>query len=144
MDITNIVSAGIGIVYIIIACFVLPILFKNYGADKVRTATDTLISNFGTLKTIADLAVEAAEQIFHPNESHEKKKYAEEFVNKKLEEAGLTYDKQTIDATIESCVLGLHNKLYGSTKVYTPNTNVIGIEKCEENFESEMENSESN
>lgn len=128
MDITNIVAAGIGVVYILIACFMLPTITKNFGADKVKAATEFIISNFDILKAIANLAVEAAEQIFHPNEGREKKKYAEEFVNKKLEEAGLTYDKDTIDAAIESCVLGLHSKLYGTTKVYTPSTDNVSMD----------------
>ena len=54
-----------------------------------------------------EIAVAAAEQLFHTTQGKEKKTYVVQF----LQEQGVTFSEAEIDAAIEGAVLKLHRDL---------------------------------
>ena len=95
-DMTPIVNAVIALVAAIITAFVVPWIKRN------TTAQDR--DDF--LKWV-EIAVAAAEQLFHQTQGTEKKKFVVAF----LEDKGFTFSESEINTAIEGAVLRLHREL---------------------------------
>lgn len=93
VDLTQIVTAIIGLMVSLITAFLIPYLKTKIGADKLNT-----------IKIWVKVAVEAAEMIYtNSGKGAEKKAYVTNFLNSK----GFTLDVEEIDNLIESAVLEL-------------------------------------
>lgn len=98
-DLTPIFNAFIALVATLITAFVVPWIRRN------TTAKDR--EEF--FKWV-EIAVAAAEQLFHVTQGKEKKKAVIEF----LEAQGFTFTESEVDAAIEAAVLKLHRQLEGT------------------------------
>mgnify|MGYP001038032467 FL=1 len=95
-DLTPVINAVIALIAALITAFVIPWVKRN------TTAKDR--EEF--LKWV-EIAVAAAEQLFHTTQGKEKKTYVVQF----LQEQGVTFSEAEIDAAIEGAVLKLHRDL---------------------------------
>ena len=95
-DLTPVINAVIALISALITAFVIPWVKRN------TTAKDR--EEF--LKWV-EIAVAAAEQLFHTTQGKEKKTYVVQF----LQEQGVTFSEAEIDAAIEGAVLKLHRDL---------------------------------
>lgn len=95
-DLTPVINAVIALIAALITAFVIPWVKRN------TTAQDR--EDF--LRWV-EIAVAAAEQLFHVSQGTEKKKYVEQF----LREQGFTFSEEEINAAIEGAVLKLHRGL---------------------------------
>lgn len=95
-DLTPVINAVIALIAALITAFVIPWVKRN------TTAKDR--EEF--LKWV-EIAVAAAEQLFHTTQGKEKKTYVVQF----LQEQGVTFSEAEIDAAIEGAVLKLHREL---------------------------------
>lgn len=95
-DLTPVINAVIALIAALITAFVIPWVKRN------TTAKDR--EEF--LKWV-EIAVAAAEQLFHTTQGKEKKTYVVQF----LQEQGFTFSEAEIDAAIEGAVLKLHRDL---------------------------------
>ena len=96
IDLTPVINAVIALAAALITAFVLPWVKRN------TTAQDR--EEF--LRWV-EIAVSAAEQLFHVTQGTEKKKYVIQFLNEK----GFTLSEEEINAAIEGAVLKLHRGL---------------------------------
>ena len=95
-DLTPVINAVIALIAALITAFVIPWVKRN------TTAKDR--EEF--LKWV-EIAVAAAEQLFHSTQGKEKKTD----VVQCLQEQGVTFSEAEIDAAIEGAVLKLHREL---------------------------------
>ncbi len=95
-DLTPIINAAVALIAALISAFVIPWIRRK------TTAQDR--DEF--LKWV-EIAVAAAEQLFHTTQGKEKKKAVVAF----LEAQGFTFTESEIDAAIEAAVLKLHREL---------------------------------
>ena len=95
-DITEIIGAIISLILALISTFLVPFIKQKFDAQKLEK-----------WKSLAEIAVRAAEQIYNTtNAGKEKKNYVRAW----LVEKGITYDEKTIDALIESAVNKLNSE----------------------------------
>ena len=92
-DLTPVINAVIALAAALITAFVIPWIKRNT-SSKDREEF---------LKWV-EIAVAAAEQLFHVTQGTEKKKYVVQF----LAEKGFTFSEDKINADIEGAVLRLH------------------------------------
>lgn len=97
MDINEIVVLVLRIIFIVLTVFAVPWFKKKYDGEKQKEIYDKVMKY-----------VMAAEQIYEATEGATKKAWVQE----KLLAAGININLDEIDATIESCVLELHNALF--------------------------------
>ena len=95
-DLTPVINAVIALIAALITAFVIPWVKRN------TTAKDR-----EELLKWVEIAVAAAEQLFHTTQGKEKKTYVVQF----LQEQGFTFSEAEIDAAIEGAVLKLHRDL---------------------------------
>lgn len=96
VDLTPIFNAAVALIAAIITAFVVPwIKRKTTEHDREEM-----------LKWV-DIAVAAAQQLFHELEGEKRKEYVRQF----LKDKGYDVDTQEIDNAIESAVLKLHQNL---------------------------------
>lgn len=95
-DLTPVINAVIALIAALITAFVIPWVKRN------TTAKDR-----EELLKWVEIAVAAAEQLFHTTQGKEKKTYVVQF----LQEQGFTFSEAEIDAAIEGAVLKLHREL---------------------------------
>lgn len=96
IDLTPVINAVIVLAAALITAFVIPWVKRN------TTAQDR--EEF--LRWV-EIAVAAAEQLFHVTQGTEKKKYVIQF----LKEKGFTLSEEEVNAAIEGAVLKLHRGL---------------------------------
>lgn len=96
VDITPIAEAIITIIVTIVGAFVIPMIKRKIGAEKLTKI----------LKYI-EVFVAAAEQLFDKTACEAKKQY----VLDKIAEKGFKIEPEILDAEIEAAVLYLHNML---------------------------------
>ena len=96
INLTVIIRAFIGLIAAVATYYLIPLLKKKLGSEKLDEAVEWI-----------KIAVQAAEMIWQnlPSSGEEKKNYVLEFLNSK----GLTFDENEVDAMIESAVLELKN-----------------------------------
>lgn len=96
IDLTDVVSAIITLILVVITTFLVPYLKTKIEANK-----------FEKIKSWVKVAVEAAEMIYvGTGRGEEKKKYVIQYLNSK----GYTIDTESINNLIESAVLELKTK----------------------------------
>lgn len=95
-DLTPVVNAAIALIAALVSAFVIPWIKRNTSAKDREEF----------LKWV-EIAVAAAEQMFHVTQGKEKKKAVIAF----LEAKGFTFTESEIDAAIEAAVLKLHRGL---------------------------------
>lgn len=96
VDLTPIFNAAVALIAAIITAFVVPwIKRKTTEHDREEM-----------LKWV-DIAVAAAQQLFHELEGEKRKEYVRQF----LKDKGYDVDTQEVDNAIESAVLKLHQSL---------------------------------
>lgn len=100
-DITEISTLLVKLAFVCIAVFVIPYFKNKLGNDKYSEA----------LKWVM-IAVKAAEQLYDSCDGSKKKQHVLDFIESK----GFKLNTDILDKMIESCVLELHNELYGTTK----------------------------
>lgn len=100
MNITQICSLAILLVFAIISAFVVPVLKQKVGQDKLNK-----------ILMYVEIAVAAAEQLYNADQGAEKKAYVLAYLNEELAKHGLVVDMETLENLIESQVLILHNQL---------------------------------
>ena len=100
-DITEISTLLVKLAFLCLTVFVIPYFKNKLGNEKFNDA-------LGWVR----IAVSAAEQLYNSNQGNEKKQYVLDYIASK----GLNLDANTLDKMIESCVLELHNQLYGTSK----------------------------
>ena len=95
-DLTPIFNAVIALVAALVSAFVIPWVKRNTTAQEREDF----------LRWV-EIAVAAAEQLFHATQVAEKKKYVIAF----LEEKGFVLSEEELNAAIEGAVLRLHREL---------------------------------
>lgn len=100
MNITQICSLAILLVFAIVSAFVVPVLKQKLGQDKLNK-----------ILMYVEIAVAAAEQLYNSDQGAEKKAYVLAYLNEELAKLGLVVDMETLENLIESQVLILHNQL---------------------------------
>lgn len=100
IDITQIAVAIIAIAVALISAYVIPMLKKTIGDDKLAQVANYI-----------SIFVAAAEQLYDKEQTVEKKEYVQNLIKEKLEKLNLTIDEKELDAQIEAAVLQLHNEL---------------------------------
>ena len=103
LDFTQIVVALIGLLGIIITSVAVPMIKAN-----TSVKTQTIITNI--IKT----AVYAAQQIYTPEQWHEKKEFAMEQVLKGLEQYGIALDTESVSDAIEAALKEIKTAIDGS------------------------------
>ena len=93
MNITQILLGVIILIGGAVSLFVVPYLKAHLTAEQI-----------GTLGTIAQIVVYAAEKIFGPKMGADKLAYALELAKKLLAKKGLTFDEDVVRAAIEAQV----------------------------------------
>lgn len=100
-DITEISTLLVKLAFLCLTVFIIPYIKNKIGENEFNEA----------LKWVK-IAVMAAEQLYNSCDGEAKKKYVLNYLSDK----GFEIDTETLDKMIESCVLELHNELYGTTK----------------------------
>lgn len=95
-DLTPVINAAIALIAALISAFLIPWIKRNI---KAKDRDDFL--------RWVEIAVAAAEQLFHTTQGTEKKKYVLAF----LEEKGYVCSESELNAAIEGAVLRLHRDL---------------------------------
>lgn len=101
-DITPILKGIVGLIAMLITCYVVPILKSKYGNNKVLEAYNTL----NAILAIADIAVEAVEQMNRGKKGISQKKLndATEYAKEMLGKYNITYNDKELRAAIEQSV----------------------------------------
>lgn len=100
INITEISTLIVKLVFVCLSVFVIPYIKQKLGQEKFDES----------LKWVK-IAVMAAEQLYDSSKGEEKKQYVLYY----LDQRGIKLDASTLDKMIESCVLELHNELYGGS-----------------------------
>lgn len=104
IDITPIVKAVvevvIGILATLVATKVIPWIHSKFDQEQLDF-----------IKSVAKIAVRAAEQLFDKAQGAEKLEYAMHFVLSALAEKGIVIDEELLRSYIEAAVLELHRAL---------------------------------
>ena len=98
MDITNVFTAFIALLVALLSCFVIPWI-------KTKVSTNELAE---MLKWV-EIAVMAAQQLYHDLSGSDRLEYALDF----LKEKGYDVENDEIRNAIEAAVLQLHQQLEG-------------------------------
>ena len=114
MDITQIVIMVIGLCVALCTAVVIPALRNKYGQDKI----DKALATIETYKTIAEIAVKAAEQMGLTMgwDGQKKLQEAMDYAEKKLADMGIVYDETALRKEIEAAVYAISGALKGDTK----------------------------
>ena len=117
MDVTQIVIMVIGLCVALCTAVVIPTLRNKYGQDKI----DKALATIETYKTIAEIAVKAAEQMGLTMgwDGQKKLQEAMDYAEKKLADMGIVYDETALRKEIEAAVYAISGALKGNTKVKT-------------------------
>lgn len=100
IDITQLANAVIVVVVALISAYIIPILKKMIGDDKLKQIAEFI-----------PVFVAAAEQLYDKEQTVEKKEYVQNLIKTKLAKLNITIDENELDAQIEAAVLQLHNEL---------------------------------
>ena len=100
-DITPIIEAVIKLIMAFVCVMIIPCLKEKFSQTQLDNALVWI-----------KIAVQAAEQLYTSTQGSEKKAY----VVKYIQDKGFKINASDIDGLIESAVLELHDKLYGSNK----------------------------
>lgn len=117
MDVTQIVVMIIGLCIALCTVVLVPYIRKKYGQDAI----DKALATIETYKTIAEIAVKAAEQMGLTMgwDGQKKLQEAMDYAEKKLADMGVTYDEATLRKEIEAAVYAISGALKGDTKSKT-------------------------
>ena len=117
MDVTQIVIMIIGLCVALCTAVVIPTLRNKYGQDKI----DKALATIETYKTIAEIAVKAAEQMGLTMgwDGQKKLQEAMDYAEKKLADMGVVYDETALRKEIEAAVYAISGALKGNTKAKT-------------------------
>ena len=96
IDLTTVFTAIIALIGAVVSVFIIPILKKNLSAQEMAE-----------LLKWAQIAVTAAQQLYHQMDGVARKQYVQEFLAAK----GYNINDAEVDAAIEAAVLELHDKL---------------------------------
>lgn len=101
-DITPILKGIVGLIAMLITYYIIPILKSKYGNNKVLEAYNT----FNAILAIADIAVEAVEQMNRGKKGISQKKLndATEYAKEMLGKYNITYNDMELRAAIEQSV----------------------------------------
>ena len=101
-DITPILKGIVGLIAMLITCYVIPILKSKYGNNKVLEAHNTL----NAILAIAEIAVEAVEQMNGGKKGVSEKKLedATNYAKEMLGKYNITYNDKELRAAIEQSV----------------------------------------
>ena len=110
MDVTQLVIMIIGLCVALCTAVVIPTLRNKYGQDKIDK-----------VKTIAEIAVKAAEQMGLTMgwDGQKKLQEAMDYAEKKLADMGIVYDETALRKEIEAAVYAISGALKGNTKAKT-------------------------
>ena len=110
MDVTQIVTMVIGLCVALCTAVVIPTLRNKYGQDTIDK-----------VKTIAEIAVKAAEQMGLTMgwDGQKKLQEAMDYAEKKLADMGIVYDETALRKEIEAAVYAISGALKGNTKAKT-------------------------
>ena len=110
MDVTQIVTMVIGLCVALCTAVIIPTLRNKYGQDKIDK-----------VKTIAEIAVKAAEQMGLTMgwDGQKKLQEAMDYAEKKLADMGIVYDETALRKEIEAAVYAISGALKGNTKTKT-------------------------
>lgn len=100
IDITQLAVAVIAIAVAFISIYIIPMLKKLVGDDKLKQITEFIL-----------VFVAAAEQLYGKEQTTEKKEYVQSLIKAKMAELNVIIDEKELDAQIEAAVLQLHNNL---------------------------------
>lgn len=98
IDLTEIISAAVLLIVALLSAFLIPLIKHKVNAEKLDE-----------IRVWVEIAVRAAEQIFHGTGLGAEKK---EFVMTFLRERGFTLNREALDNIVEAAVLELKNELY--------------------------------
>lgn len=117
MDVTQIVVMIIGLCVALCTVVLVPYIRKKYGQDAI----DKALATIETYKAIAEIAVNAAEQMGLTMgwDGQKKLQEAMDYAEKKLADMGVTYDEATLRKEIEAAVYAISGALKGETKSKT-------------------------
>ena len=96
IDLTAVFTAAITLIFAVVTAFIVPVMKKNLSAQELEE-----------MLRWAQIAVAAAQQLYHNLDGSVRKEYVREFLKSK----GYDVDDKAVDAAIESAVLELHDKL---------------------------------
>lgn len=102
IDITPIINAMITFVLATVSAFLVPWIKKKMNEEDTNT-----------LLQWVEIAVYAAQQLYHNLSGEERKKYVLDFLAQK----GYTVNEKEVDAAIEAAVLKLHQELEKNEKI---------------------------
>ena len=124
MDVTQIVIMVIGLCVALCTAVVIPALRNKYGQDKIDKALATIDKALATIeiyKSIAEIAVKAAEQMGLTMgwDGQKKLQEAMDYAEKKLADMGIVYDETALRKEIEAAVYAISGALKGNTKAKT-------------------------
>ena len=114
MDVTQIVTMVIGLCVALCTAVVIPALRNKYGQDKI----DKALATIETYKSIAEIAVKAAEQMGLTMgwDGQKKLQEAMDYAEKKLADMGVVYDETALRKEIEAAVYAISGALKDKTK----------------------------
>lgn len=98
-DLTVIIVAAIGLLCAVAGAFLIPLVKSKLSAAELAEL----------LKWV-EIAVAAAQQLYHQLDGSKRKEYVLDF----LESKGYDVDSQAVDSAIEAAVLKLHQQLVAS------------------------------
>ena len=96
MDANTIINIVLKVITLICLFVVIPYIKKKYNQQQLEDTNEKILT-----------FVQAAEQLFNDDQGEEKKAWVQEQLNK----IGINANVDIINATIEACVLMLHNAL---------------------------------
>lgn len=106
-DITQIIITICSMCTAILCIYIIPKVKKDLEPDKFQEALELTEQ----INKYINIFVLAAEQIYKPEEGEDKFEYVENLVMRKLEQLGVTYNREEVDAQIEACVKQVHEAL---------------------------------
>ena len=117
MDVTQLVIMIIGLCVALCTAAIIPTLRNKYGQYKI----DKALASIGTYKSIAEIAVKAAEQMGLTMgwDGQKKLQEAMDYAEKKLADMGIVYDETALRKEIEAAVYAISGALKGNTKAKT-------------------------
>ena len=117
MDVTQLVIMIIGLCVALCTAVIIPTLRNKYGQDKI----DKALATIETYKSIAEIAVKAAEQMGLTMgwDGQKKLQEAMDYAEKKLADMGIVYDETALRKEIEAAVYAISGALKGNTKAKT-------------------------
>ena len=127
MDVTQIVIMVIGLCVALCTAVVIPTLRNKYGQDKIDkidkalATIDKALATIEIYKSIAEIAVKAAEQMGLTMgwDGQKKLQEAMDYAEKKLADMGIVYDETALRKEIEAAVYAICGALKGNTKAKT-------------------------